>query len=110
MPPRYKRGDALDKAYERLESMMPGWPARVLRWLQGPDSRFVRMPLGILCTLGSFLWFLPVLGLWMLPVGLLLIAQDIPFLRSPVGRITLRGLDAATRLHQRWRKWRASRS
>ncbi len=109
-PPGKKSGDPLDQAYERMEDMLPGWPARALRWLQGPGSRFVRIPLGILFTLASFLWFLPVLGLWMLPVGLLLIAQDVPFLRRPVGRITLRGLDAATRLHQRWKNWRASRS
>jgi hypothetical protein len=110
-PPRHSSsGDPLDQAYERLEKMLPGWPARALRWLQGPDSRLVRIPLGILCTIASFFWFLPVLGLWMLPIGLLLIAQDIPFLRAPVGRITLKGLDAASRLHRRWKKWRASRS
>jgi hypothetical protein len=35
---------------------------------------------------GSLLWFLPVVGIEMLPIGLLLVAQDVPFLRRPVGR------------------------
>jgi|SRR6187402_865832 len=109
-PHRSNDGDPLDKAFERLEKMLPGWPARALRWLQGPESRLVRIPLGILCVIASFLWFLPVLGIWMLPIGLLLIAQDVPFLRAPVGRITLWGLDLATRLHRRWKAWRASRA
>jgi hypothetical protein len=29
---------------------------------------------------------LPVLGLWMLPLGLLLFAQDIPMLQKPTAR------------------------
>jgi hypothetical protein len=28
-----------------------------------------------------------VLGLWMLPLGLVLIAQDIPFLQKPIARM-----------------------
>lgn len=33
--------------------------------------------------------FLPVLGFEFIPIGLLLIAQDVPFLRKPVGEFTL---------------------
>jgi hypothetical protein len=40
----------------------------------------------VLFILGGLLWFLPVVGIEMLPVGLLLIAQDVPFLRTPGGR------------------------
>lgn len=35
--------------------------------------------------MSSALWFLPVLGINFLPLGLLLIAQDVTFLRKPVG-------------------------
>ena len=49
---------------------------------------------------GSLL-ILPVLGLWMLPLGLLLLAHDVPFLRKPVGRFTSWGA-------QRWAKFRGS--
>ena len=36
----------------------------------------------ILLILGGIFSFLPVLGLWMLPLGLLLIAQDVPLLQK----------------------------
>ena len=32
--------------------------------------------------LGGIFSFLPLLGVWMLPLGLLLIAQDVPFLQK----------------------------
>jgi hypothetical protein len=46
-----------------------------------PESRPLRIGLGILLCLGGFLWFLPVLGLWMLPLGLLVLSIDIPVVR-----------------------------
>ena len=33
---------------------------------------------------GGFFSFLPILGVWMLPLGLMLIAQDLPFLQKPL--------------------------
>ena len=76
--------------------------------MRRPQARLVRLPLGILCILGSFLWFLPVLGLWFLPLGLLLIAQDVPFLRRPVGRMTLYLLDRWKRLRKWWARKRTN--
>lgn len=35
---------------------------------------------------GGTLSFLPVLGLWMLPLGLVLFAQDVPMLQAPMAR------------------------
>jgi hypothetical protein len=40
---------------------------------------------GLLLTCGGLLGFLPVLGFWMLPIGLLLLAEDVPPLRSARG-------------------------
>ncbi len=48
------------------------WVARQPKWL--------RIGLGVLLCFGGFLWFFPVLGLWMLPIGLIVLAQDIPWL------------------------------
>ena len=48
------------------------WVARRPKWL--------RIGLGLAFCLGGFLWFFPVLGLWMLPIGLIILAQDIPWL------------------------------
>jgi hypothetical protein len=38
----------------------------------------------LLLIVGGFFSFLPILGLWMLPLGLLFIAQDVPLLQKPL--------------------------
>jgi len=37
---------------------------------------------------------------WMLPLGLLLMASDVPFLRKPVGHLTIWGADKWVTLRQ----------
>jgi len=37
--------------------------------------------------LGGFLAVLPVFGLWMLPLGLTLIAEDVPVVRRGLARV-----------------------
>jgi hypothetical protein len=54
-----------------------------------PESRPLRIGLGILLCLGGFLWFLPVLGLWMLPLGLLVLSIDIPVVRRLRRRVEI---------------------
>ena len=44
-------------------------------------------PAGLLLILGGVLSFLPIRGIWMLPLGLLLLAEDLPVLRSWRSRI-----------------------
>jgi len=44
----------------------------------------------MLLIVGGFLGFLPILGFWMVPLGILLVAEDVPFLRRP----TIRALGA----------------
>ena len=46
------------------------------------QSPFLRIPLGLVLCLGGVFSLLPVLGLWMLPVGLLVLSEDIPWLRD----------------------------
>jgi hypothetical protein len=79
----------LDRAFDELERESPDRFRRVLRWLRDPKSRWVRIPLGLLFIVAGLLWFLPVVGIEMLPIGLLLIAQDVPFLKRPVGKMML---------------------
>ncbi len=55
--------------------------------MRKPSSRLVRIPLALLLIIGGIFSFLPVLGLWMLPLGLILIAQDLPFLQGPMARM-----------------------
>ncbi len=46
-----------------------------------PKSRFARLSIGIALVFGGILGFLPVLGFWMIPLGLLILSQDIPVVR-----------------------------
>jgi len=74
----------LDRHFAWFEARLPSGPARFVRWLRKPSSRYVRIPLAILLIVGGIFSFLPVLGLWMLPLGLLLFAQDVPILQKPL--------------------------
>uniref|UniRef100_Q07JJ1 Transmembrane protein (PGPGW) n=1 Tax=Rhodopseudomonas palustris (strain BisA53) TaxID=316055 RepID=Q07JJ1_RHOP5 len=76
----------LDRHLAWFEDKLPQRPARFVGWLRKPSSRLVRIPLSILLMVGGFFAFLPVLGFWMLPLGLILIAQDLPFLQGPIAR------------------------
>jgi hypothetical protein len=77
----------IDRHFARFEDRLPSRPAKFVGWLRKPSSRYVRIPLAILLVFGGILSFLPVLSLWMLPLGLLLFAQDVPFLQKPLARM-----------------------
>ena len=64
-----------------------------------PKSKPIRIGLGILLIALGLLGFLPVLGFWMIPLGLLFLAQDVPFLQRPI-------LQALTWLERRWVQWK----
>ncbi|MGH7123469.1 MAG: hypothetical protein ACREFI_03795 [Stellaceae bacterium] len=42
---------------------------------------WIRIPVGILLIVAGAFGFLPVLGFWMIPIGVILIGRDIPFVR-----------------------------
>ncbi len=92
----------LDRRLDRLERELPKGSGRWIRWLRSPPARRVRLPAGLLLVVGGVFSILPVLGLWMLPLGLLLLAQDLPFLRRPMGR-------ALVWTERRWRRWKRRR-
>jgi hypothetical protein len=77
----------LDRHLDALQDRLPQRFARWLDRLRKPRARWVRVPAGILMICGGFLGFLPVLGFWMLPLGLLLLAIDIPLLQPPMARM-----------------------
>jgi hypothetical protein len=76
----------LDRHFAWFEGKLSPQLARFVGWLRKPSSRLVRIPLAIVLMAGGIFSFLPVLGLWMLPLGLLLFAQDIPMLQKPTAR------------------------
>jgi hypothetical protein len=87
-----------ERRIERLLGRLPGWLQSAIRWLRRPSSRPVRIPAGVLLICGSFLSILPVFGLWMLPLGLILLAEDIPM----IGRWRDRLLDWIARRKPHW--------
>jgi hypothetical protein len=63
-----------------------------------PRARWMRVTLGVaLVVLGCF-GFLPILGFWMIPFGLMVLSHDIAWVRRFRRRAELR-----------WARWRASR-
>ena len=76
----------LDRHFAWFEKKLPPGPAKFVSWVRKPTSIYVRIPLAFLLVVGGFLSFLPVLGLWMLPVGLLLFTQDVPPLQKPMAQ------------------------
>lgn len=77
----------LDRKLDELTAKLPDWIARAVCWLRSPGARWVRVPIALLLIAGGFVGFLPVLGFWMVPLGLLVLALDVPFLRRPVLRL-----------------------
>src|ERR1700682_6802466 len=77
----------LDRHFAWFAGRLPLRPARFVGWLRKPSSRLARIPLAILLIAGGIFSFLPVLGLWMLPLGLLLFAQDVPILQKAMARM-----------------------
>jgi hypothetical protein len=88
-------GGKLDRKIHQIAGKLPESAGGFLRWLKEPSSRWVRVPIALLLIVGGILAFLPVLGLWMIPLGLLFLAQDVPFLQQPI-------LQALTWLERKW--------
>jgi hypothetical protein len=76
---------AIDDRLRLLERRLPQWAARLSRRTR-KASPWVRISLGGALILGGIFSILPVLGIWMLPLGLVMISKDVAFLRPPVIR------------------------
>ncbi len=69
----------------------PGKLLRVGKWrFRLPQSRALRMLIGVAFILGGLVGFLPIVGFWMIPVGLLILSHDIGRVRRWRRRLTLR--------------------
>ncbi len=96
-----KERSRLERLFLRLEARFPRF-AMVIFVLRQPWAMLIRIPLGIVLVIGGVLSFLPILGIWMLPLGLLLLAIDLPFLQRPMSATVLRG-------ERQWKIWRRNR-
>lgn len=57
--------------------------------LKLPESRWLRTLIGVLLVFGGLLGFLPVLGFWMVPLGLLVLSHDSHFVRRQRRRLSV---------------------
>jgi hypothetical protein len=89
----------LDRYFDWIEQHLPGWLGRFLHWLRQPSMLIARIFVCVLLVIGGLLAFLPILGFWMLPLGLIIIAQDLPFLQRPLVRVF-------QWVERKWESWR----
>lgn len=74
-------------------------PVRIVlndRWM------LLRLLLSLVLIVGGIFSFLPILGIWMLPLGLLFLAVDIPVIQPAVGA-------GFVRMRRRLANWSRSR-
>ncbi len=69
-----------------FQNHIPSLIGRNLNRLRGERAIWVRVPTGVALIGGGVLGFLPlpIVSIWMLPVGLALLAHDIPSMRAPM--------------------------
>ena len=109
-PEREQDRDVYETAYAELLKELPETLARPLARLRAPGMRWVRLSVGLVFVIGGALSFLPVLGIELLPFGLLLLAHDTPVLQRPVGIATLWIIDKVRAVKTRVRDWSATRT
>lgn len=71
----------------RFQNHIPPWAGRSLNRLRGKRGRWVRGSTGIALIVAWAFFPIPVIGFWMLPVGLVLLAHDVPIVRAPIARL-----------------------
>jgi hypothetical protein len=93
----------LERRLDRVQQFLPALFSEWLAHLRHPSASWVRVPLGILLIVGGFFSFLPMLGVWMLPLGLVLLSLDIVLLRRPTARVLVSGERWWRQLRRSWR-------
>jgi hypothetical protein len=98
----------LNRYFEMINRRVPTRVSHFIRWLRQPSSFTARLAVAILFILGGIFSFLPVLGVWMLPLGLLLIAQDVRSLQRPLITILAWTETQWERLRPKWQRFRGN--
>ncbi len=62
-------------------------PSDLFNRLKRHPNAWIRRGAGVALIVGGILGFLPILGFWMLPLGVVLISDDIPWLRRRRRRV-----------------------
>ena len=87
---------ATERAWDaRIAHLLTKLPDRMrsgVEWLREPSRRWLRLGAAVLLILGACLAILPIFGLWILPLGLALMSDDIPRLKVPLEKLS-RGIE-----------------
>ncbi len=94
-----------ERQFLAIEQQLP-WLRRPLTVIRARGWWVIRLPIALLFIAGGILSILPFLGLWMLPVGLLLLAVDLPLLRAPLSA----GIIRSRRRYMVWRHKRGRKT
>ena len=76
----------MPKEQSNLQRQAKAFSYRVLMWAKTKLPLGVRSVVGLLFMVGGVFGFLPILGFWMFPLGLALIALDLPPTRKTIER------------------------
>ena len=80
------RSEKFHREMDRLEEHLPDWARGAFRRARSPKAMWMRRTVATLLIVGGILGVvLPVPG--MVPLGLALVAIDVPFLRGPFARL-----------------------
>ena len=74
---------------EKLDRLPPRI-ARAVHNLRNARPAWLRLVAAALLMLGGLLWFLPLVGIWMLPLGLILVADQFPATKRLLVKLLLR--------------------
>jgi hypothetical protein len=95
---KHSRPSPHDPRVDQLIARLPRRLNVAVRYLRRPRSAWMRRAAAMFLICGGLLGFLPILGFWMLPIGLLLLAEDVPPLKYARTRI----LDWVERRNPDW--------
>lgn len=105
LTPRERTKLRLERQFEAVSRQFP-MLRRPLNAIRARGWWIVRLPIALLLVAGGMLSILPILGLWMLPVGLMLLAVDLPLLRAPLSNMMIR----TRRRYNLWKRQRGMKS
>ena len=84
---RMTRTPDFHEEMDRFQNHVPRLVGHNLNRLRGKRAIWVRALTGV-ALIGAWGFLpLPIVGIWMLPVGLALLAHDIPTIRAPIARL-----------------------
>jgi hypothetical protein len=75
-----------DNRIGHLIAKLPSWSGIALYWMLAPSRHWIRIPAALDFLLCGAFAPIPLIGVWMLPIGLVLLGEDVPWLKAPMER------------------------